>query len=333
MATRYDVARISDVSAATVSHVINNTKYVSPELKERVLKAINELDYKPNIVARSLVTKSTKHVGILINDITNPYYGEIAQGMEEIAQQNGYMVSLCLASGNADSYISSIMQRQMDGLFIATVYNKFSREQIQQLSNMNVKIVNDQYSIGSCICFNYSDAIDNLVKYFADMGHKRIGFLSGLDTKSDVDARYKSYMKAVQKYGLDSDENLVVEGIFPYNTDFYSGYEAMKKLLSRVTRVTAVMTTNDYMAFGAMKAIKEAGLRIPEDISIAGCDDIFLSECTDPSLTTIRVPKKEMGRQAMYAILNEINRKATVNIELAADLVIRKSTSSPAERG
>lgn len=331
MATRYDVAKISGVSSATVSHVINNTKYVSPELKERVLQAINKLDYKPNIVARSLVTKSTKHVGILVNDITNPYYGEIAQGMEEIAQQNGYMVSLCMASGNADSYISSIMQRQMDGLFIATVCNKFSREQIQQLSNMNVKIVNDQYSIGSSVYFNYSGAIDNLVKYFADMGHKRIGLLSGLDIKSN-DPRYKNYKDAVQKYGLDSDDNLVVEGMFPYNTDFYSGYEAMKKLLNRVTRVTAVMTTNDYMAFGAMKAIKEAGLRIPEDISIAGCDDVFLSECVDPQLTTIRVPKKEMGRQGMYLILNEINKKTTASIELVADLVIRKSTGSPAAK-
>lgn len=332
MATRYDVAKISGVSAATVSHVINNTKYVSPELKERVVDAIRKLNYKPNIVARSLATKSTKHVGILVNDITNPYYGEIAQGMEEIAQQNGYMVSLCMANGDAESYFSSITQRQMDGIFFATTRNKFSREHIQQLFDMDVKIVNDQYSIGSTVILDYSGAIDNLIKYFADMGHKRIGFLSGLDIKSDLDARYKNYKKAIEKYGLDSDDNLVIEGMFPYNTDFYSGYEAMKKLLALETRVTAVMTINDYMAFGAMKAIKEAGLRIPEDISIAGCDDVFLSECFDPPLTTIRVPKKEMGRQAMYLILNEINKKTTANIELVADLVIRKSTGSPASK-
>ena len=333
MATRYDVAKISGVSVATVSHVVNNTKYVSPELKEKVLEAINKLNYKPNIVARSLVTKSTKHVGILVNDITNPYYGEIARGMEEIAQQNGYMVSLCLASGDADHYFSSIMQRQMDGLFIATTRNKFTREQMQQLKDMNVKIVNDQYSIGSKVMFDYSDAVDNLIKYFADMGHKRVGFLSGLDSKTHGDDRYENYKKAIKKYGLDSDENLVIEGMYPYNTDFSSGYEAMKKLLASVTRVTAVMTTNDYMAFGAMKAIKEAGLRIPEDISIAGCDDIFLSECFDPQLTTIRVPKTEMGRQAMYLILNEIYGKTTADIMLVADLVIRNSTGSPTVKG
>lgn len=326
MATRYDVAKMAGVSAATVSHVINNTKYVSPELKTKVNEAVRLLNYRPNIVAQSLVTKMTRHVGILVNDITNPYYGEIAQGMEEIAHKNGYAVSLCLATGNVESYFTSILQRQMDGVFIAVTNNMiFSQEQFEILCNSNVAVVNGMESLGSTLRVNYSGAIENLVKYLADMGHMKIGYLSGISIKPPGNDRYVLYKKALEKYGIEHDGRLVVDGIYPFKTDHRSGYEAMKKLLDMKTRVTAVVTTNDYMAFGAVRAIREAGLRIPQDISIAGCDDVFLTECFDPPLTTIRVPKKEMGRQAMYLILNQIREKQHAHMKLEADLVIRKS--------
>lgn len=326
MATRADVASKAGVSTATVSHVINNTKYVSPELKEKVNEAVRLLNYRPNMVARSLVTKTTKHVGIIVNDITNPYYGEIAQGMEEVAHKHGYIVSLCLASGDPDSYLASIKQRQMDGIFMATTRNEwFSREQYKSLMDSGIAIVNGR-GIGSEVSFAYRKAVYNLVKYLVDMGHKRISYLSGISLSLTGNERYLFYREALEKYGLEFNEAWAVDGMYPYKTDHRSGYEAMNKLLQRDTRVTAVITTNDYMAFGAMKAAREAGLKIPDDISIAGCDDVFLAECVEPPLTTIRVPKKEMGRQAMYMLMNAINEKNNSKLTLEVDLVIRGST-------
>ncbi len=326
MATRNDVAIRAGVSVATVSHVINNNKYVSPELKEKVNEAIRVLNYKPNMVARSLVTKITKHVGIIVNDITNPYYGEIAQGMEEIAHKNGYIVSLCLASGASESYLASIKQRQMDGIFMATTRNEdFKKEQFQNLVESGIAVVNG-HGVGSEVNFEYKKAINNLVKYLADMGHKKIGYLSGISLDLPGNDRYLLYKEALKKNGIEFEKAWAVDGVYPYKTDNRSGYEAMNRLLKRDTRVTAVITTNDYMAFGAIKAIREAGLRIPGDISIAGCDDVFLAECVEPPLTTIRVPKKEMGRQAMYMLLSAINEKKISSFVLEADLVIRDST-------
>ena len=326
MATRTDVAEKAGVSVATVSHVINSTKYVSPELKEKVNEAIRLLSYKPNMVARSLVTKMTKHVGIVVNDITNPYYGEIAQGMEEVAHKHGYIVSLCLASGDSDSYLASILQRQMDGVFMATTRNEgFSKEEFMNLINAGIAVVNGR-GVGSEVSFAYNKAINNLVKYYKDLGHKRIGYLSGISLSQPGNDRYLFYKEAIEKYGLEFNETFAVDGMYPYKTDHRSGYEAMNNILARDTRVTALITTNDYMAFGAMKAAREAGLKIPDDISIAGCDDVFLAECVEPPLTTLRVPKKEMGRQAMYMLLNSINEKKNSILRLEADLVIRGST-------
>jgi Transcriptional regulators len=326
MATRNDVAKKAEVSVATVSHVINNSKYVSPELKEKVNEAIRVLNYKPNMVARSLVTKITKHVGIIVNDITNPYYGEIAQGMEEVAHKHGYIISLCLASGDSDSYLASIKQRQMDGIFMATTRNEdFNREQFQNLVDSGIAVVNG-HGVGSEVNFAYKKAIYNLVKYLVDLGHKRIGYLSGISLDLPGNDRYVLYKEALEKNGIDFDNRWAVDGMYPYKTDNRSGYEAMNHLLGRDTRVTAVITTNDYMAFGAIKAVREAGLEVPEDISVAGCDDVFLAECIDPPLTTIRVPKKELGRQAMYMLISAINEKKNSSLMLEADLVIRGST-------
>lgn len=332
MATRADVAQKAGVSSATVSHVINNTKYVSPELKERVEAAIKELNYQPNMMARNLATRQSKHVGILVNDITNPYYGEIAQGMEEVAQKNGYMVSLFFAAGNAEDYCKNILQRKLDGIFFTTTKNPFSPQHINLFHEAGIALVNASADLGSSLGPDYAMAIDSLIKYLSDLGHTRIGFLSGLSTISQ-DLRFTSYLKMLEKYGLEADRALIVDGEFPYETTHRSGYAAMQALLPRETGVTAVLALNDLMAFGAIKAIREAGLSVPQDVSVVGCDDIFLTECIDPPLTTLCIRKKELGRQAMNIILNELNEKATANVMVGVDLIIRGSTGPAVRRG
>jgi DNA-binding LacI/PurR family transcriptional regulator len=324
VATRYDVAKEADVSEATVSHVINNTKYVSPELRQRVEKAIKLHNYRPNIVAKSLASKSTKHVGIFVDSIMNPYYGEIAHGMEEVAHKHGYIVSLFSAVGNSEEHFSSVIQRQLDGLLMATTWNPFSLSQVKFLHDNGVIFINSRFEIGSSLRFEYEYAIDSMAKYLSALGHKRVGFLSGLSIKTPDHIRYELFLSSIKKYGLDMDIELIIDGEYPYETSYDAGYEAMKKLLL-VPRVTAVFCTNDLIAYGAYRAINETGLNIPKDISVIGCDDVFLSQCIYPPLTTIRVPTKEMGRQAMNLILNEIHEKQSANVKLKTNLVVRES--------
>lgn len=222
------------------------------------------------------------------------------------------------------------MQRSLDGLFFVTVNVPFSDSQIRTLCDTGVAIVNGSDTFGSHIWFDYTSALESAIRYLYDLGHRRIGYLSGQNANFNSlgEQRLQIYQKALLKQGLDFDEQLVVYGRYPYHTTCEAGYNAMDRLLSRNVRPTAVLTTNDLMAFGAFKAIKEAQLTIPGDISVIGCDDIFLAEYITPGLTTLRVPKKEMGRQAMQLILSELNAGENSAIKLSASLVIRESTGS-----
>lgn len=324
-ATRQDVAIRAGVSVATVSHVVNNSKHVSSELKHKVEDAIKFLNYRPNIIARSLKTKTTKHVGILVEDPSNPYFGEIAKGMEEVARQYGYLVSLCIIGGDLNHYFSDIIQRQMDGLFFATENRGFSAENIRKFHENGIQLVNDGI-YGSVISFNYADAVNKLMKYFYELGHKRIGFIYGNPDIIRNDPRLQEYMHSVKEFGLEDDRSLVCDGGYPYGNNYQNGYRSMKKLLSLSEKPTAVFAINDIMAIGAIKAINEAGLSIPDDISLAGCDDIYLSECINPALTTIRAQKNEMGRQGMLLLLRQIEENKLENVCIDMELVIRQST-------
>lgn len=326
MSTRDEVANLAGVSPATVSHVINKTKYVSPELRIKVEQAVEELNYKPNIIARSLATKQTKHVGLLVDNIINPYYGEIAQGMEEIAYKNGYVVSLYLANGKPYEYINSIIERQLDGLFIATTNYSLCISDFKRIADNNIAIVSSQSNdYCSTISFDYATAVDKALQYLIDLGHRKIAFIAGDINKRLDDPRYIQYKKSLEKNGIEFNESLVSDSDYSFDTHT-SGDDAMKKLLALETGVTAVFCLNDMLAFGAVKAIKEAGLSVPQDISVIGCDDIFFTECMAPELTTLRAPKKEMGRQAMTFILNKIREDKYSKLMLNVDLVIREST-------
>ncbi|MGL1891398.1 MAG: LacI family transcriptional regulator [Spirochaetaceae bacterium] len=336
MATRQDVANKAGVSPATVSHVVNNTKYVSPELKVKIERAIEELNYVPNKTARNLAMNKTEQVGILVPSLSNPYFGAIAEGMEKVARKNGYIVSLFAPEGPDDQYITTIIERQMDGVFLANTGFQFSESQLRHMERSGVSFVtgneietsgdNGSKFNNSIVSLDYDVSIKKMFKYLTDLGHKKIAFLSGMP-EDNGDLRKKYYLENMEAFGLDFKEKYIVNGNFPFTTTARDGYKDMKKFLSTGSDVTAVFAINDLMAIGAMKAIREAGLNVPEDISIVGCDNIFLSEASDPPLTTINVPKEEMGRKAMELLLRMINNKESNEISLETELVIRESTS------
>ncbi|OQY31093.1 MAG: hypothetical protein B6241_14855 [Spirochaetaceae bacterium 4572_59] len=336
MTTRQDVADKAGVSPATVSHVVNSTKYVSPELKVKIERAIEELNYIPNKTARNLAMNKTEQVGILVPSLSNPYFGAIAEGMEQVARQNGYIVSLFAPEGSDYQYISTIIERQMDGVFLANTGFQFSENQLKHMERSGVSFVagldigfsgkNNNSFKNSIVSLDYDPSIRNMFKYLTELGHRRIAFLSGMPVAYS-DSRKQSYLDYIGKFGLDFEEEFIITGNYPFSTSAKDGYRDMKKFLSTGTDVTAVFAINDLMAIGAMKAIRGAGLKVPEDISIVGCDNIFLSEAADPPLTTIDVPKEELGRKAMELLLRMINNNEINEIPLETELIIRDSTS------
>ena len=332
ISTRKQVASQAGVSEATVSHVLNNTKFVSPELTNKVQAAIKDLGYQPNLIARSLVTKVTNHVAILVDDIKNPYYGEITEEMSEVAYKNGYIVSL-ISSGNMNSeLIQNLISRKVEGVFFANVSNisiDFGKI-ANQFKKYGIATVNGSPCVPPVIIVDYLQSIDTMIRYLYDLGHRKIGFLSGIPI-DEYNQRYTGYISSLTKYKIPVNNDFIIAGEYPYNTNFDDGYKSMKKLLAAEEKVTAVFTINDLMAFGAMKAIQDSNLRIPEDISVIGCDDIFFAKCASPALSTIRTPKKEIGKQAMYLLLDQINNRPVENVVLQSEFIIRQSTG-PAKK-
>lgn len=331
MVTRKDVAKYAGVSPATVSNVINNKDVVRDELKKRVWDAIEALGYRPNMVARSLKTKETLQIALISNDITNHYYAEVALGMEDEARKAGYVV--CMINASEDStYIDEIIRRQFDGIIMAT--DKISIESINSLASVNIPIVfvgNEGYKgLDKKVTEVYIDTYGGareLFEHLCKQGHKRIGFISARKLKdlNEPDYRLKAYLDVLEENYIHIDPSLIY---FEDETLDYA-YTAASKMLMRSDRPTAIFTGNDYQAIAVMAAVNKAAMDIPNDISIAGFDNLLMSRYYSPSLTTVDMPKYTLGGKAMNILLKKLKGEKVGNIVMKTELIIRNSTSSP----
>lgn len=333
--TREDVANKVGVSTTTVSNVINGTKYVTPELKSKVKQAIRELGYRPNITARSLITKRSKQVAILIDDITNPFFDEIILGFEGEAKKRGYMANIGIGNNSTSEYFNDFLSRNIDGVFIMmNIESRISSEKIKELSRNGTVVVNTiennpykEYS--SNIYANNLEAMKKIFEHLIDLGHEKIGFIDFTEPKLKCNlGRYNGYKKCLDMYKLDYNEDYVIFGEPPYGSSYEEGYKYMNKLISRNTDITAAIIINDYMATGALAALKDADIKVPEDISIVSFDNTMLSKITTPKLTSLHVDNKLNGIKAMQLIDKMINGDiGYISVEVPTNLVIRDSTS------
>ena len=292
---RKDVALLAGVSGTTVSHVLNGTKAVTPEVRQRVLAAAKELNYHPSLVARGLATKETKQIAILVKSLQNPYYSAIHEGIQRVAAKKGYIVSVLSTQNSPAQNMNTMLARGMDGVIIASTSSLREFEDFLTPSGP-MAFVNAEVA-----SHFYREAVFAMVRAFHDLGHRRIAFLSGLSVKKPAHYRYYDFMDALHTYGMECEEALLVDG--DGTTDEQSGYRAADTLLKRGVRFTAVFAANDLMALGAMKRFWEAGLRIPEDISICGCDDILAASYTAPPLATLQSHAVTLGEYLMYQLL------------------------------
>lgn len=326
-----DVAKCAGVSKSTVSRILNDKGKFSKDTRDKVLQIVKKLNYRASMVARSLRNRRTKAVGLLLPDIVNPFFPEIMKGVEDVASENGYVVILC--SSNEDSekefmYFHMFENRWIDGVIYSGVTGTREEAQsIRLISEQEIPVVLMDREIedyfASVVMIDNEKAAYDAATYCLELGHKRIGFIAAPLKVRIFEKRIEGYQKALQKYGIEFDESLVVEG----DLTIKSGSKAAKQLVARRDPPTAIFASNDLMAIGAMKEIQGHGLKVPENISIIGFDDIRTASLVTPALTTIAQPKNEMGVEAMNLLIRMIEKKGASKSRVVLDtrLVVRKS--------
>jgi len=316
----------------TVSRVINDSGYVSPEARARVQGAIAELGYMPNVLARQLRSKRTKTIALVLTDIANPFFTTIARGVEDAARDQGYAVMFCNTDESETEemeYVRVLIQRQVDGVLLVPATDSSASLQLLNKHGLPVVVLDRRLSAGGVdeVRTDSEAGAYVVVRHLLDLGHRRIAVLTGPETVSTAVDRVAGYRRAMAEEGLRPDDGLVVFG--GYNEA--SGYEMTRLILAAEPRPTAIFAANNFIAFGAIGALREAGLRAPEDMSIAVFDDLPPGWVFDPFLTVVSQPAYEIGKQAAELMLERLAGKAPAEprtIVLPSELIIRRSTAA-----
>lgn len=329
-----DVARAVGVSHPTVSRALRGSPLVLPGTAQEIQRTAEAMGYKPSAVARSLVTRKSRTIGVVVASIADPFYGEIASGIEEVASANGY--SVILANSPIDparevAVVRSLQEHRVDGILVTA--SRVGELYISISSEMRIPIVliNNQHD-GE---FVYSVSIDNIGGAFAatmhliELGHKDIAYLGDhLGFQTDKE-RLTGYRRALASHGLSFRKQLIVHS----NGLPEGSAEAVGGLLSLRRRPTAIFCYNDMSALGAIESARSKGLRLPEDLSIVGFDDLFFSRYLQPPLTTIGQPKREMGGTAMSILLSLLaGDDPKKQIWVPGELIVRSSTKPPVSK-
>jgi len=332
--TQEDVAREAGVSRATVSYVINNRTdgnvRISEETRCRVLEAIEELGYRPNVLARSLRQGQTHTIGMIVPDNTNPFFAEVARGVEDTSFEQGYSVILCNSDGDLDKellYTNVLAEKRVDGiLFVAA---GMSTEHICALQERRMPVVVVDRDIPDVAVDSVMTANERggwlATRYLIELGHRRIGCIAGPSDVTPSAERVTGYRHALREAGLPVDEVLILKGDFQYE----SGYQAARQLLSMEDSPTAIFACNDLMAIGTISAAVRLGRQVPADLSVVGFDDVPLASFANPALTTIVQPKYEIGVVAATMLLERMQDpdKPPYRKMLDTELVVRQSTA------
>lgn len=338
----HEVARRAKVSIATVSRTINGVPTVTPQLSRRVWKVVEELGYYPNTQARSLVSGRSRIFGLIVSEITNPFFPEIVQGFEDIAVQHNYEILTTSTVHDPKRMALSVrrmIERRVEGVAIVTF--GMEEELFDDLKSRQVPLVFIDVAPPlprmSNIRIDYVHGIRQAVQHLAALRHDRIAFVSGPLVLKTAVARQHAFLQAMEEIGLPVDTKYDIEG----NHTMEGGIEALKRLLALPKPPTAIICSNDMTAIGVMRQSYEEGIEVPRDLSVIGFDDIRLAQFTIPPLTTVKMSQTEIARLAFHALLSEVQRKMPVpngsDYILRTSLVLRDSTAmapkSPPRRG
>jgi DNA-binding LacI/PurR family transcriptional regulator len=324
-----DIAQIAQVSHSTVSRALHHSPLVNGETGDRIRQLARHMGYRPSAVARSLVTKKTWTIGVVVTTIADPFIAELVSGIEEMANDHGY--SVFLANSNADPerelrVVQSFHERRVDGILVTA--SRVGALYLPRLTELQAPIVliNNQHP-GE---FAHSVVIDNVAasraatEHLIKLGHKRIAYIGDrFGFQSDTE-RFTGYRQALELADLAFSPELVLHG----DGNAESGGPAMESLLNLTASPTAVFCYNDMTALGALRKIQSQGLSVPGDISLVGFDDLFIASYTQPLLTTVHQPRREMGRMAMEMLLKLFaGEECNASIKVSGELIVRESTA------
>jgi LacI family transcriptional regulator len=322
-----EVARRAKVSIATVSRVLNDERVVKSSTRSRVLKAIEELKYHPNLHARTLAGGKSRTLGVLVSNIENPFFLDIYKTISSRAHERGYEVVMADTGYRAEQLVAGIrlmIGRRVMGL--AAIVSEMAPELIDELTGSGISVV--FYDVGqprkniTSIRVNYRRGMDKVVEYLHNMGHRKLGFIGHHASLGPINERRKAVMNAVSRYPSmevrSSTDDDTLEG----------GRKAARTLLATGFTLTSLICVNDLMAVGALRELRERGLRVPQDISVTGFDNVKLSEFCSPALTTVHIPRETIGRLVCEALLPAEDNDAQPEHDIVIDpeFLVREST-------
>lgn len=330
MITIKDVARLAEVSISTVSRVINDSKPVSPEVRKRVLKVIEETGYKPNDVARSLVTRRSYLIGVIVNNLAQSSVADIVRGIEEIGKMYGYDILLCGSYSNKETqekYLQLLDRKQAEGLFL--VGTKFDEEIIKMAKSFNkptVFFTRDVIEKINHVTIDCNAAIYEITKYLIGEGHKKIAYFSDFENRTSVESeKVEGYLKAIEDNELDYSKIYVVGG-----NKHSQAYELGKSIIGEVGEFTAAVCSSDEIAIGILDSFLDNDIKVPDDVSIVGFGNIREGKFVRPELTTVGEPYYDVGAVGMRMLIKMIkgDKVQQGRMELPFTIEKRKSVKT-----
>jgi LacI family transcriptional regulator len=327
MITIKDVARLAEVSISTVSRVINDSKPVSPEVRKRVLKVIEETGYKPNDVARSLVTRRSYLIGVIVNNLAQSYVADIVRGIEEIGKMYGYDILLCSSYSSTETqekYLQLLDRKQAEGLFL--VGSKFDDEIIKLAKSFNKPCVFFTRNVSdkiNHITIDCHSAIYEMTKYLIEEGHRKIAYFSDFEDRTSVEnEKVEGYLKAVEDNALDYSKIYVVGG-----NKHSQAYELGKSIVSESGEFTAAVCSSDEIAIGILDSFLDNGINVPGDISVVGFGNIREGKFVRPEITTVGEPYYDVGAVGMRMLIKMIKGDKTKQGRMELPFTIEKRKS------
>jgi len=325
-----DVARKAGVSIKTVSRVVNDQGEISEATRQRVLTAIEELGYRPNVVARSLVSGETLSVALIIPQITDPFFPEVVLGVESVARQRGYSVFLCNTNEDPQQeleYVDVLASKQVDGFILCG--SRLNAEQLSQVAARHrVSILTSRKPRSAAVISIPGEAgLCEITSHLVRLGHRAIGHVGW--RVADESERLDGYCRALQEHGIEVDERRIV--CMP-RVSIENGRQAAKQLLEQAPEITAISCYNDLTAIGVLQACAELGRKVPDDVAVVGFDDIPLASLVTPALTTMRVPRYRLGEMVMELLLKVIaaNGAYEERLYVQPELIVRESCGARA---
>jgi DNA-binding LacI/PurR family transcriptional regulator len=335
MATRKEVADRAGVSVAVVSYVLNNRAIVKEETRRKVKDAIRELGYRPNLTARSLKTKKTQQIAVLIHYLGNPFEAGLLLQIESTAKLHGYFVFVQTYEPEREEELRNLLMGRVDGILL--LGQSFGEDTLAYFDHLEVPVVSamkpmirdgDEHGNIPFVDIEWLPAMRSLVSHLRQQGHDKIAFMTAKESQLNYAVRYQAFLEAMRLEGLEllADGRLDGAGRFERAQAVLSGRFGSKSEAGSAAEFTAIVCANDLMAAGCLAACRERGVRVPEDLAVAGCENILMSSQTWPPLTVIHYPRQAAGEAAMKMLIDRMNGIKTESILLSGSLVIRAST-------